>query len=240
MPPIVGSTRDGRNEAIGMGIRRRDGPFRRIFGVGLLASDRAPAGESMKRMILGGVLLGLAAVSFYLGVIDRRRWHVVSRAIRMRIDPRHLRTLAILGWTAGWIVLTWAIDPASTAGLHPKPPAWVLFEVWAIGFVILGATWNTLLIETGPTADRVRTELDRHMRTITWAILVWTALWVFLFVIWAMDPGRDFIGEGPAPIKEGRLKPPEFLVFDVWFIGFVILGASWLVIRWKSARHRRA
>jgi hypothetical protein len=55
-----------------------------------------------------------------------------------------------------------------------------------------------------------------------------------------MDPGRDFIGEGPAPIKDGRLKPPEFLVFDAWFIGFVILGASWLVIRWRSGRYRQA
>jgi len=194
----------------------------------------------MKRMVLGEVLLALAAISFYVGVIDPRGWHAMPPALRMRIDPRHLRTVAILAWTAGWIVLTWAIDPAYTAGHRPKPPGWVLFELWAIGFVILGATWNKLLIETETTADRVRIDLDRHIRTATWAILVWTALWVVLFVIWAMDPGRDFIGEGPAPIKEGRLKPPEFLVFDAWFIGFVILGASWLVIRWRSARHRPA
>jgi hypothetical protein len=194
----------------------------------------------MKRMVLGGVLLAVAAISFYFGVIDPRRWHAVSRATRMRIDPRHLRTFAILAWTAGWIVLILAIDPANTAGNHPKPPAWVLFELWAIGFVFLGGISNKLLVETGTTSDGVRMDLDRHTRTFTWAILVWTALWVVLFVIWAMDPGRDFIGEGPAPIKDGRLKPPEFLVFDAWFIGFVILGASWLVIRWRSARHRQS
>jgi hypothetical protein len=208
--------------------------------LGVLVRDRGLAGESMKRMALGGVLLALAAISFYFGVIDPRRWHAVSRAIRMRIGPRHLRTFAILAWTAGWIVLTWAIDPAYTAGHHPKPPGWVLFELWAIGFVLLGAIWNKLLIETGTTSDGVRMDLDRHMSTFTWAILVWTALWVVLFVIWAMDPGRDFIGEGPAPIKDCRLKPPEFLVFDAWFIGFVILGASWLVIRWRSTRHRQS
>jgi hypothetical protein len=52
-------------------------------------------------------------------------------------------TWAILAWTALWIVGTWAMDPASTVtgdGIGhraiPKPPAWVLFEIWAIGFVV--------------------------------------------------------------------------------------------------------
>jgi hypothetical protein len=221
-----------------MGIRRRDGPVRGILGVGVLPRDRDLAGESMKRMVLGGVLLALAAISFYFGVIDRRRAHAVLHAIRMRVDPGHIRTLAILAWTAGWIVLTWAIDPANDAGARPKPPGWVLFELWAIGFVLLGALWNKVLIETDTTADGVRMDLDRHMRTTTWAILVWTVVWVGLFVIWAMDPGQPFVGQGPGQINHVRLKPPEFLVFDAWFIGFVMLGASWLVLRWRSARHR--
>jgi hypothetical protein len=228
------------DEAIGLGIRRRDGLFAAFWGVRLFARDRDLARESMKRMVLGEVLLALAAISFYVGVIDPRRWQAVSRAIRMRIDPRHLRTLAILAWTAGWIVLTWAIDPAYTAGHPRKPPGWVLFELWAIGFVILGSISNELLVETGTTADRVRTDHDRHMRTITWAVLVWTALWVFLFVVWAMDPGQPFISQGPASNSDVRLKPPDIALFDAWFVGFVILGASWLVIRWRSARWLRS
>jgi hypothetical protein len=155
-------------------------------------------------------------------------------------------TWALLAWTALWVIGTWALDPASTvsgegAG-HPaglKPPAWVLFEIWAIGFVVLGAIWSKVLpgIGTGTTSSRVGTE-DGAMRKITWAILAWTVLWIVLFAIWAADPGQPFIGGGPGPRDPIRLKPPEWVLFDFWAIGFVVLGVIWLVTRWRSARDR--
>ena len=55
-------------------------------------------------------------------------------------------TAAVVAWTALGIVGIWASDAASHAtGAGPGqaaslgPPTWVLFEVWAIGFVLLGA-----------------------------------------------------------------------------------------------------
>jgi hypothetical protein len=76
------------------------------------------------------------------------------------------------------------------------------------------------------------------MRTTTWAILVWTALWVVLFVIWAEDPGQPLIGQGPGRIGDVRLKPPDVALFVMWFVGFVTLSVIWLATRWRIARHR--
>jgi hypothetical protein len=155
-------------------------------------------------------------------------------------------TWALLAWTALWIVGTLALDPASTVtGQDPghpaglKPPGWVLFEIWAIGFVVLGAIQSKVLpgIGTGTTSSRRGIE-DGRMRKITWAILAWTVLWIVLFPIWAADPGQSFIGEGPGPRDPIRLKPPEWVPFDFWAIGFVVLGVIWLVARWRSARDR--
>ena len=79
-------------------------------------------------------------------------------------------TWAILAWTALGIVGIWASDAASHApgagasqAADLKLPAWVLFEVWAIGFVLLGAIWNGILSAAGTASDRVRIE-ERPMR----------------------------------------------------------------------------
>ena len=152
-------------------------------------------------------------------------------------------TWAVLGWTILWIVALWAIDPASTAfGWGPrrlhlqKPPAWVLFEVWAIGFVVLGWIWNRVSAETTEQARRA----DRFVRRMTRVILGWTALWISLFVAWALDPGVAMIGNGPIDTENLiRHKPAEWELFDTWFLGIVILGVIWLFMRWRSVlRHR--
>jgi len=155
-------------------------------------------------------------------------------------------TWALVAWTALWIVGIWALDPASTItgeGIGdraiPKPPAWVLFEIWAIGFVVLGAIWSKVLpgFRTGTASIRV-TVGEGRTRRITWAILAWTALWIVLFAIWAADPGQMSIGQGPGPRDPIRLKPPDWVLFDFWAIGFVVLSVIWLITRWRSARDR--
>ncbi|MGH2511454.1 MAG: hypothetical protein ACRDGQ_02070, partial [Candidatus Limnocylindrales bacterium] len=107
-------------------------------------------------------------------------------------------TRVILGWTALWLVAVWVIDPASNVyGLGPaalhlqKPSGGLLFEVWAIGFVVLGSIWNKV---PAGTTDQARLA-GRSLRTVTWAILGWTALWIALFVAWALDPAGSIAGE---------------------------------------------
>jgi hypothetical protein len=140
-------------------------------------------------------------------------------------------TWAILAWTVLWIVGIWALDPASTIGPGGRlPPAWVLFDSWAIGFVILGAIWNKLPTGTEGGSNHARTE-GRHVRMITWAILGWTVLWIVLFGIWALDPDPSIAPGYGGPI---HLKPPDWILFDVWFIGFAVLSAIWLPTRWWS------
>jgi len=155
-------------------------------------------------------------------------------------------TWAMLAWTVLWIVGIWALDPASTVtGAGPgqpallKPPAWVLFEFWAIGFVLLGAIWSKGLTAAGTTSNRVRIE-ERPMRWMTWAVLAWTVVWIVLFGVWALDPDPSIIGQGPGSGGLPHLKPPDWALFDFWLIGFVVLGAIWLVTRWRTAWHRRS
>ncbi len=152
-------------------------------------------------------------------------------------------TWAILGWSVLWIILVWAIDPAATANgwgprrLHlPKPPGWVLFEVWATGFVALGWIWNRV-----PTATRDQARsAERRLRRMTRVILGWTGLWVGLFVAWALNPAGTFVGDGPpGPRSPISLKPPEWVVFVAWLLGFFVLGVIWLVTRWRRPQHRR-
>lgn len=154
-------------------------------------------------------------------------------------------TWAMLAWTALGIVGAWALDAAShTPGRPGRPndltiPAWVLFELWAIGFVLLGTIGSKVLGGTRTTPDRVSTE-EPPKRKTTWAILVWTVLWIVLVGIWALDPAGTFVGEGPGQYKDTPLKPPDWLLFDAWALGFLVLGAIWLVTRGWTAWHRRS
>jgi hypothetical protein len=144
-------------------------------------------------------------------------------------------TGAVLAWTILWLAALWALDPASTIGR--KPPAWVLFEFWAVGFVVLGAIWNRTPSGSGTSSDRVRME-DRALSRLTWAILAWTVLWMVLFGIWAVDPDASSIGQGPGSGDPIGVKPPEWVLFDAWLLGFILLGAIWFVRRWRNAQHR--
>lgn len=167
---------------------------------------------------------------------------------RLRLETAEMRrtTWALVAWTAVGTVGIWASDAASHAtGAGPgqaaglTPPAWVLFEVWATGFVLLGAIWNREPTAADAISDRVRME-ERPNRRTTWAVLAWTALWIVLFGLWALDPDPSIVGEGPASGGLLHLKPPDWALFDFWAIGFAVLGAFWLVTRMWSARHPRA
>jgi len=149
--------------------------------------------------------------------------------------------LAIVAWAILGIIGAWALDAASHPGGTPadlavlKLPAWALFEIWAIGFVLLGVIGSKVRGGTRPAADRGSTA-ERPMRRTSWAILAWTVLWIVLVGIWALDPAGSIVGEGPGPRGTSSLKPPDWVLFDAWFLGFVAFGAIWLVTRWRSAR----
>ena len=142
-------------------------------------------------------------------------------------------TWVILGWTVLWIVAVWAIDPASTVG--GKPPSWALFELWALGFVLLGAFWAGLLA----VGDSGRARVDlRALRSTRGAVLVWNVLWMVMFPIWALDPRATDIGSGPGPYTPVSLKPSEPLLYAIWIGGLILVGAAWLVGRARGADRR--
>ena len=148
---------------------------------------------------------------------------------------------AILAWATLGVVGAWVSDGASHVGGpgYPSPvPAWLLFEVWAVGFVLLATIGRKLFEGTRATPDPVSTE-EPSLRRITSAILGWTVLWIVLVGIWALDPAGTIAGEGPGPRDAISLKPPDWVLFDLWFLGFVVLGVIWLVIRLRSARRPR-
>jgi hypothetical protein len=141
----------------------------------------------------------------------------------------------MLGWTVLWVVAVWAIDPASTVG--GKPPSWVLFELWALGFVLLGA----LLVGLVAVGDSWRARVDlRRLRSAGGVVLGWTVLWMALLVAWALDPARSDLGQGPGPTSVGDLKPSEPMLYAVWSLGLVLLATAWLVARARTARRDRA
>ncbi len=142
-------------------------------------------------------------------------------------------TWAMLGWTVLWIVAVWAIDPASTVG--GKPPSWVLFELWAVGFVLLGAIWAGLLAVDATGAARVDL---RALRSTRGAVLVWTVFWMVLFPIWALDPRATEIGNGPGPHTPVDLKPFEPALYALWIGGLLLLGAARLVARARGGGRR--
>jgi hypothetical protein len=74
---------------------------------------------------------------------------------------------------------------------------------------------------------------------MTWIVLAWTLLWIVLVGIWALNPAGTTVGEGP-PGQGARVawKPPDWALFDLWAIGFLVLGVIWLVTRWWSTRKR--
>lgn len=150
-------------------------------------------------------------------------------------------TWAILAWILLGIVGAYALDAASHTALEPGQPiggtipAWVLFEVWAIGFVILGVIWNRGLGASGASPGA---GMSGTMRRITIAVLGWTVTWIVLLGIWALDPAPSLVGNGPGSGGPIGLKPPDYLLFDLWFLGFVILGAIFLFVRLRVALHR--
>ncbi len=140
----------------------------------------------------------------------------------------------MLGWTALWIGAVWALDPASTG--CGKPPSWALFELWALGFVLLGALWAGLVA----VGDSGRARVDlRALRSTRGAVLVWTILWMALLAIWAADPRPSIVGEGPGPTRIGDLKPSEPVLDALWLLGLLLLALVWLAARARSARNRR-
>ena len=147
-------------------------------------------------------------------------------------------TWSMFAWTAVGIVGAWALDAASHSAGRPGHlasliPAWLRFELWAIGFVLLGTIGSKVLGGSRTTSDRGSVE-ERPMRRTTWAILAWTVLWIVLVAIWALDPAATLVSEGPGQYKPIPLKPPDVVLFVSWAFGLVVLGAVWLVTGWRS------
>lgn len=142
-------------------------------------------------------------------------------------------TWAMLVWSVLWVASVWAIDPAATVG--GKPPSWVLFESWAVGFVLLGAVWAGLIA----VGDSWRARVDlRALRSPRGAVLVWTVLWMVLFPIWALDPRATDIGSGPGPYTPVSLKPSEPVLYTLWALGLLVLAVLWFVARARSSGNR--
>jgi hypothetical protein len=83
---------------------------------------------------------------------------------------------------------------------------------------------------------------EMGLRKSTWVVLGWTAGWLVLYGLWAINP--DPIGvHGAAttgvPIV-GPTKPYDWQLFDYWFIGFVVLSAVWLLTRWRRGRRGKS
>ena len=135
-------------------------------------------------------------------------------------------TLAMVGWTTVWVAAVWAIDPAATVG--GKPPSWAIFELWALGFILLGAVSAGLLAVGASGAVRVD---PRRLRSVGGAALAWTAVWMVLLVVWALDPRATDIGSGPGAYAPVNLKSSEPVLYAIWATGLLLLGAAWLVAR---------
>jgi hypothetical protein len=108
---------------------------------------------------------------------------------------------AILAWTGLGLVAAWFRDDASHSGgrlgqLGELIPAWVAFELWAIGFMILASPW----IRASATSSSASIGL-RPTRRLASAVVAWTVVWVVLVGIWALDPA----GQLPA---RARSAPP--------------------------------
>jgi hypothetical protein len=61
-----------------------------------------------------------------------------------------------------------------------------------------------------------------------------------LLVIWALDPAPSTIGYGPGPTRLGDLKTSEPVLYGLWAVGLVLLGATRLVARARGAGGRRS
>ena len=136
--------------------------------------------------------------------------------------------MAMVGWTVLWVVAVWAIDPASTVG--GKPPAWVLFDLWAVGIVLLGAI-RAGVLGVG-ASGRVRLNRTRAL-TIPGAAILWTVAWMVIFPLWALDPRATDIGMGPGG-PPPAMKPSEPLFYAAWAVGLVVVAGVWLIARARS------
>ncbi len=74
------------------------------------------------------------------------------------------------------------------------------------------------------------------------AAIAWNLFWVGLVVVWLQNPALEW-GKfsGGAPTTDPRplpaIKPPDWLLFEYWFVGFLALASLWAARRW-AARHR--
>jgi hypothetical protein len=150
-------------------------------------------------------------------------------------------TWAIVAWMVIGIVGGWTLDAASHAPVGPahpdglSVPAWGLFEIWAIGFVLLGSIWGNLF---GGGSTPYPPGPDRAVAWITRAILLWTGVWIVLVGAWALAPASSIVGNGPGSGSPAGLKPPDYVLFDLWLIGLVLLAAVALLVLLRNVRRR--
>ncbi len=82
-------------------------------------------------------------------------------------------------------------------------------------------------------------------RRSTWALVLWNLVWVVLVVVWLLNPALEagkFSGgaftTGPRAIIP--TKPPDWAMFEYWFVGFALLATAWLLTRRWAGRHRKS
>jgi hypothetical protein len=139
-------------------------------------------------------------------------------------------TVPVIGWTFLGTVAVVAIDPASTVG--GKPPAWVLFDLWALGVVLLGA------IRVGvvgvAASGRLRIDLARVL-SIPGAAILWTIACIVAFPVWALDARATDVSMGPGG-PQPAMKVSEPVLFAAWAAGLAVSTGVWLVARARSTR----
>lgn len=82
-------------------------------------------------------------------------------------------------------------------------------------------------------------------RIAKFLVLAWNAMWAAVVVVWLLNPAIEagkFSG-GPAttgfPREYPPTKPPDWQLFQYWFVGLVVVVIAWAITRWLAIRSDR-
>jgi hypothetical protein len=83
-----------------------------------------------------------------------------------------------------------------------------------------------------------------QLRVAKFLMLGWNLLWIALLTVWLLNPDLEsgkFSGGAPttSPSEYPSTKPPDWMLFQFWFVGVVVLAGVWLATRWWAASPRR-
>lgn len=78
-----------------------------------------------------------------------------------------------------------------------------------------------------------------HWRHITWAFALWNLVWAALVGLWLLNPAPSSHSNGPG-VEPTPTKPPDWAMFEYWFLGFAALATVWLVTKWWTGRRHES